>query len=78
MIGGTKDKSMEVNKIILYSTNCPKCKVLEKKLEAKNISFEISNDVDHMLELGFMSAPVLQVGDKCMDFMDANKWVGEQ
>ena len=39
-------------KIILYSTNCPKCNVLEKKLQSKNIDFEICNDVDLMLSKG--------------------------
>ena len=40
--------------ITLYSTYCPRCLVLEKKLAAADIPFTINNDVDEMLSLGFM------------------------
>lgn len=40
--------------ITLYSTNCPRCMVLEKKLAAAGIEYTINNDVDEMLSLGFM------------------------
>ena len=33
-----------MNKIILYSTGCPSCNVLKKKLAAKGIQFEENND----------------------------------
>ena len=32
--------------ITLYSTGCPKCQVLEKKLNNEGIGFSISNDID--------------------------------
>lgn len=65
-------------KIILYSTNCPKCNVLEKKLQSKNIDFEICNDVDLMLSKGIQQAPYLEVDNKLMDFSKAVKWVNEK
>lgn len=65
-------------KIILYSTNCPKCNVLEKKLQSKNINFEICNDVDLMLSKGIQQAPYLEVDDELMDFTKAVKWVNEK
>ena len=61
--------------VILYSTNCPKCKVLESKLNDKGIKFEISNNIDAVIEAGFMSAPVLQVDMQLMNFSDAIKWI---
>jgi hypothetical protein len=64
--------------ITLYTTNCPRCSVLEKKLEMKNITFEKNENVDEMLKLGFTSAPMLKVNEKIMDFTDALRWVGEQ
>lgn len=64
--------------ITLYTTNCPRCSVLEKKLEMKNITFEKNENVDEMLKLGFTSAPMLKVDEKIMDFTDALRWVGEQ
>lgn len=65
-------------KIILYSTNCPKCNVLEKKLQNKNIDFEICNDVDLMLSKGIQQAPYLEVDNELMDFSKAVKWVNEK
>ena len=65
-------------KIILYSTNCPKCNVLEKKLQSKNIDFEICNDIDLMLSKGIQQAPYLEVDNELMDFSKAVKWVNEK
>lgn len=59
----------------LYSTHCPKCIVLEKKLNQKNISFEEINDIDVMAEKGFMQAPMLEVDGEVMDFKQANDWI---
>ena len=64
--------------IILYSTNCPKCNVLEKKLQEKDIDFIIENDIDVMTEKGFMSAPILEVDGSFMDFKKAVDWINEQ
>lgn len=73
-----------MDKIILYSTNCPKCRVIAKKLEQKNIDFteiDCKADTTYIEVLsgkGFKSMPVLQVGENYLDFMQANKWIGEQ
>ena len=37
--------------VILYSTNCPRCRIIEKKLQDKGIEFELFNDVDAMIAL---------------------------
>ena len=63
---------------ILYSTNCPKCKVLETKLKSKNIEFEICDNVDLMLSKGIQQAPYLEVDNELMDFSNAIKWVNEK
>lgn len=62
-------------KVILYSTHCPKCVVLEKKLNQKNISYEEVNDVKVMREKGFLSAPMLEADGEIMDFKTANDWI---
>lgn len=64
--------------IILYSTDCPKCHVLEKKLESKGIKFNIEKDINVMEEKGFMSAPMLEIDGEIKDFNDAVVWVNEQ
>lgn len=61
--------------VILFSTNCPKCKILEQKLNQKGINFEISDDIQEVIDKGFMSAPVLKVDDEYMDFGQGIKWV---
>ena len=63
--------------IILYSTNCPKCKVLEQKLKSKNIEYIEFTDVDKMIEMGFSVMPMLEVDGVIMDFGTANKWINE-
>lgn len=63
--------------IILYSTNCPKCKILEQKLKSKNIRYSEFTDVDKMIEMGFSVMPMLEVDGVIMDFTTANKWVNE-
>lgn len=65
-------------KVILYTTHCPKCTVLEKKLTSKNIPYEEVTDVDLMINKGFDAMPVLEVDDAIMDFKTANTWINEQ
>lgn len=73
-----------MEKIILYSTNCPKCKVICKKLQQKGLEFteiDCKADTTYIEVLsgkGFKGMPVLQVGNEYFDFMKANKWIGEQ
>ena len=64
--------------IILYSTNCPKCKILEKKLTEKNIKFTKNNNVIEMTELGIDQVPVLSIDSKLLSFVEANKWINER
>ena len=64
--------------IVVYSTGCPKCGVLERKLNEKGISYEMCPDVDKMLGLGITSVPVLDVDGEMMDFQEAVKWINEQ
>lgn len=62
-------------KIVLYSTHCPKCNVLEKKLKEKNVTYEEVNDIEVMKEKGYFSVPVLEVDGIGMDFKTANNWI---
>lgn len=64
--------------ITLYSTGCPKCNVLVRKLTAKHIEYDVVDDVDTMLAMGLQSVPWLKVGDKMLDFKQANDWLNEQ
>lgn len=61
--------------VILYTTHCPKCKVLEKKLAAKNITYTEITNTDVMLEMGFDATPMLEVDGQIMDFKAASDWI---
>ena len=63
--------------IILYSTGCPKCKVLKNKLEKKGIAYTENHAVDEMLPLGIVQVPVLSVDGELLDFQTANQWVNQ-
>jgi glutaredoxin len=65
-------------KVTLYSTGCPKCKILTQKLNDKNVKYDVVNDVDIMLSKGFETVPMLEVDGNVMDFMSANKWINER
>ena len=61
--------------VILYSTGCPKCKVLKQKLDSKAIQYTENNSVEEMLALGIMQVPVLSVDGELLAFPQANEWV---
>lgn len=61
--------------VTLFSTNCPKCKVLEAKLNQANIKFNFSNEIQEVIDQGFTSAPILKVDNEYMDFGSAIKWI---
>lgn len=64
--------------ITLYTIDCPKCKILEKKLEQANIEYETCKDINIMTEKGFDFMPVLDVEGQVMNFGEAVKWVNER
>ena len=37
-----------MDKVVLYSTGCPKCKILEQKLNMKSIPYEKTNDEERV------------------------------
>ena len=64
--------------INLYSTHCPKCIVLEKKLKNKNISYNLKDkqeDIDYLIRKGFMSAPILEIDDELYNFEQAIEYI---
>ena len=61
--------------VVLYTTHCPKCVILEKKLNSSGMSYTSVDDVDVMMSKGFISSPVLEVNGSTMDFAKAVAWV---
>jgi glutaredoxin len=67
-----------MDRIIFYSTHCPKCNVLKVKLDDAEIDYEENNDTEEMIKKGFMTSPVLEVNGKYLDFSKALKWIKER
>lgn len=64
--------------ITLYTIDCPMCRVLEKKLNEKNVKFLTKNDKKELIKLGFYNLPVLEVEEgQFMNFKEAMNWIEE-
>lgn len=62
--------------VTLFSTGCPRCNVLKKKLDAAGIDYVETNEVEEIVEKGFMTVPVLKTeAGEYLDFSAAVKWI---
>lgn len=64
--------------IILYSTGCPRCEVLKKKLAEKSVEYAEVTSIDDMLALGIKEVPKLSVDGVLMSFKEAVDWTNNQ
>ena len=64
-------------KVTLYTTHCPKCRVIETKLKSKGIEYIEVTDADEILKLGFQTVPVMDVDGKIFEFAEANNWINK-
>ena len=64
--------------VILYSTGCPKCNILKKKLADAQIDYSVIEDVDVMVSKGLKDVPWLEVDGNLMNFADSSKWINER
>lgn len=63
--------------VVLYSTGCPKCNILKKKLADAQIDYTVVEDIDVMLSKGLKDVPWLEVDGVLMNFIDSSKWINE-
>ena len=68
--------------ITLYTTGCPKCKILERKLNEKNIEYNIiegAEAIHSIKSFGLSEAPVMTIDDNSiLTFGDAVRWVNNK
>lgn len=65
--------------ITIYTTEtCPKCKILKKKLQNKEIPYVEIQDIDELIKLNIDEVPVAKVDDNIMNFNEAVTWVNNQ
>lgn len=61
--------------IVLYTTNCPQCRMLEGALKNKGIAFSTVYGEEEILKRGYQSAPIMEVDGNIMSFAEAVRWV---
>lgn len=64
-----------MEKIILYTTHCPRCEVLMKKLQDKNLNFDIVDDLEIIKEKGITIVPMLDINNNLLNFKEAVDWI---
>lgn len=55
----------------LYTTDCPKCRLLKKKLDQKKVKYNEVTDVQEMISKGFKSVPILEVDGENFSYEEA-------
>lgn len=66
-----------MEEIVLYSTGCPKCRVLEAKLDQKGVKYAVKDSVEEMESLGIQTVPVLSVDGELKNFSEAIRWLNQ-
>lgn len=62
--------------VLFYTTHCPQCKVLAKKLEQKQINYTEVEDIAIMQSLGISSVPTLSIdGGDLLNFKESINWI---
>ena len=64
--------------ITLYSTGCPNCLILKKKLGQAGIEYMEETNIELMREKGFDYLPKLEVEGEVLSFAQAVSWINEQ
>lgn len=64
--------------ITLFSTNCPRCKVLERKLTIAGLDYTVNTNIKEVIDAGFKSAPVLKVDDTYYTFKEGVDWINNE
>lgn len=61
--------------VVLYTTGCPQCIVLEKLLDDKGVEYKTVTDTKEMIKRGFATAPMLEVDGELKNSQGAFLWV---
>lgn len=64
--------------VVLYTTGCPRCKILKKKLDEAGIEHTENNNVDEMLSLGISEVPVLKVNGELLNYNSSIEWLSNR
>lgn len=67
-----------MSEITFYTTGCPMCRVLKKKMDDKGLNYRIVDSIEEMEALGLMSIPALMVDGNLLLQAEAIKWANQQ
>lgn len=64
-------------KLILYTTNCPRCQLLKERLTQAGMEYAVVDDIDVILNKGIAEVPVLEIEDgRLLSFGDSIRYIG--
>lgn len=67
-----------MQKVILYSNNCPKCKMLEMRLKQAKVDFSICTDLDTIINKKESDEmPFIEKDNSILNFKEAWEWATE-
>lgn len=70
------DNAISFNRpVILYTSGCGKCIVLQRKLEDAGISFKRETDLSKLVKNGILNLPILEVNGEMYNFSRALKFI---
>ena len=61
--------------IILYSTDCPRCKLVKQMLDIHHVPYTEITDKQAILDRDFDSVPMMDVNGKMMDYSGILTWL---
>ena len=62
--------------LTLYTTHCPRCNVLTKKLDQAGLNYNIIDSVEVMITKNISEVPMLAINDgELMNFKEAINWI---
>lgn len=65
-------------KIKFFTIDCPRCNVLQKKMDRKGVNYEVIKSEKIFKEKNITVFPMLSIDDgPLMNFTEANAWVNE-
>ena len=64
-------------KVKLYTTHCPKCKILEERLNEKKIKYEVIDNIEELQKMNFKSVPNLEIDGKIYNYLDSIRYLNK-
>ena len=66
-----------MEKPLIYTIGCPKCRTLELLFKKKKIEYDTCTDINIMAQKGFKEVPMMEYQGKIYDADEAEDWARE-